>query len=59
MEVAGLKQAVLAELLGSASRAAEILNRRLALTTEMVLKVSSPWRCSADSLVRPYHLEAS
>ena len=59
MEVAGLKQADLAELLGSASRASEILNRRRALTTEMVFKISSQWRIPADSLVRPYHLEAS
>jgi len=59
MEVAGLKQADLAELLGSASRASEILNRRRALTTEMVFKISSQWRIPAESLVRPYHLEAS
>ena len=59
MEVAGLKQADLAELLGSASRASEILNRKRALTTEMVFKISRQWRIPADSLVRPYHLEAS
>jgi HTH-type transcriptional regulator/antitoxin HigA len=59
MEVAGLKQADLAELLGSASRASEILNRRRALTTEMVFKISRQWHIPAESLVRPYHLEAS
>lgn len=59
MEVGGLKQADLAELLGSASRASEILNRKRALTTEMVHKISSQWRIPAESLVRPYHLQAS
>ncbi len=57
MEVSGLKQADLAELLGSASRASEILNRKRALTTEMVFKISRQWRIPAESLVRPYRLE--
>jgi HTH-type transcriptional regulator/antitoxin HigA len=59
MEVAGLKQADLAELLGSASRASEILNRKRALTIDMVFKISRQWRIPAESLVRPYHIEAS
>lgn len=59
MEVSGLKQTDLAELLGSASRASEILNRKRPLTTEMVYRISSKWNIPADSLVRPYHLEAS
>lgn len=59
MEVSGLKQSDLAELLGSASRASEILNRKRALTTEMVYRISRQWHIPADSLVRPYHLEAS
>jgi HTH-type transcriptional regulator/antitoxin HigA len=59
MEVSGLKQSDLAELLGSASRASEILNRKRALTTEMVYRISRQWNIPADSLVRPYHLEAS
>ena len=59
MEVSGLKQTDLAELLGSASRASEILNRKRPLTTEMVYRISRKWNIPADSLVRPYHLEAS
>ena len=57
MEVAGLKQSDLADLLGSASRASEILNRKRALTTDMVFKISRQWHISAESLVIPYHLE--
>jgi len=57
MEVAGLKQSDLAELLGSASRASEVLNRKRALTTDMVFKISRNWHIPAESLVLPYHLE--
>ena len=57
MEVAGLKQSDLADLLGSASRASEILNRKRALTTDMIFKISRQWRIPAESLVLPYHLE--
>jgi HTH-type transcriptional regulator/antitoxin HigA len=59
MEVGGLKQADLAKLLGSASRASEILNRKRALTTEMVFRISQHWRIPAESLIRPYPLDAS
>jgi len=57
MEVAGLKQSDLADLLGSVSRASEILNRKRALTIDMVFKISRQWHIPADSLVIPYHLE--
>jgi HTH-type transcriptional regulator/antitoxin HigA len=57
MEVAGLKQSDFANLLGSASRASEILNRKRALTTDMVFKISRQWHIPAESLVVPYHLE--
>ena len=59
MEVSGLNQSDLAELLGSAPRASEILRRKRALTTEMIYKLSHQWGIPAESLVRPYHLEAS
>ena len=59
MEVSGLKQSDLAELLGSASRASDILNRKRPLTTEMIFKISLQWYIPADSLVRPYHIKAS
>lgn len=56
MELAGLKQVALAKLVGSPSRASEILNRKRPLTTEMVFKISRDWPIAAEVLVRPYHL---
>ena len=52
----GHTQAELAELLGSRSRASEILSRRRALTVEMIHKISEAWKIPADLLVRPYRL---
>lgn len=53
----GHTQAELAELLGSRSRASEILARRRALTVEMIHKISEAWKIPADLLVRPYKIE--
>ncbi len=53
----GLTQAELAEILGSRSRASEILSRRRALTVEMIHKISKAWKIPADLLVRPYKIE--
>jgi HTH-type transcriptional regulator/antitoxin HigA len=50
-------QAKLAELLGSRSRASEILARRRALTVEMIHKIREAWKIPADLLVRPYKIE--
>jgi HTH-type transcriptional regulator / antitoxin HigA len=50
----GHTQAELAELLGSRSRASEVLSRRRALTVEMIHKVSEAWKIPADLLVRPH-----
>jgi HTH-type transcriptional regulator / antitoxin HigA len=57
VEELGHTQAELAELLGSRSRASEILSRRRALTVDMIHKISEAWRIPADLLVRPYKLE--
>ena len=57
IEELGHSQAELAELLGSRSRASEILSRRRALTVEMIHKISEAWKIPADLLVRPYSLE--
>jgi HTH-type transcriptional regulator / antitoxin HigA len=57
IEEFGHSQAELAELLGSRSRASEILSRRRALTVEMIHKISEAWKIPADLLVRPYSLE--
>jgi HTH-type transcriptional regulator/antitoxin HigA len=53
----GHTQAELAELLGSRSRASEVLSRRRALTVEMIHKITEAWKIPADLLVRPYKLE--
>jgi HTH-type transcriptional regulator / antitoxin HigA len=57
IEELGHTQAELAQLLGSRSRASEILSRRRALTVEMIHKVSETWKIPADLLVRPYRIE--
>jgi HTH-type transcriptional regulator / antitoxin HigA len=57
VEELGHTQAELAELLGSRSRASEILARRRALTVEMIHKISEAWKIPADLLVRPYKIE--
>ena len=57
IEELGHTQAELAEILGSRSRASEILSRRRALTVEMIDKISKAWKISADLLVRPYKIE--
>ena len=57
VEELGHTQTELAELLGSRSRASEILARRRALTVEMIHKISEAWKIPADLLVRPYKIE--
>ncbi len=56
MEMTGRSQADLAELFGSRSRASEVLNRRRALTVDMIHKLNTEWGIPADCLVQPYHL---
>ncbi len=52
----GHTQSELANLIGSRSRASEILSRRRALTVAMVHKISEAWKLPAELLVRPYPL---
>lgn len=59
METTARSQADLAALLGSRPRASEVLNRKRALTVDMIHKLSSEWHIPADCLVRPYHLLAA
>lgn len=58
IEELGHSQAELAELLGSRSRASEILGRRQPLTVEMIHKISQAWKIPADLLVRPSRVAA-
>lgn len=57
MELAGFTQAELAKLLGSRSRASEILKRKRPLTLSMVNKLHEEWHIPAEALIRPYHLD--
>jgi HTH-type transcriptional regulator/antitoxin HigA len=57
IEELGHTQTELAELLGSRSRASEILSRRRVLTVDMIHKISEAWKIPADLLVRPYKTE--
>jgi HTH-type transcriptional regulator/antitoxin HigA len=58
IEELGHSQAELAELLGSRSRASELLNRRRPLTVEMIHKIGEAWKIPADLLVKPIRLAA-
>ena len=53
IEELGHSQAELADLLGSRSRASELLNRRRPLTVEMIHMISEAWKIPADLLVKP------
>jgi HTH-type transcriptional regulator/antitoxin HigA len=55
----GHSQAELAEILGSRSRASEILGRRRLLTLEMIQKITARWKIPADLLVQPYRIAAT
>ena len=59
METTARTQADLAALLGSRPRASEVLNRKRALTVDMIYRLSSEWHIPADCLVKPYHLAAA
>jgi HTH-type transcriptional regulator / antitoxin HigA len=51
MEIRGLQQADLAALLGSKSRASEVLSGERGLSLEMIRRISSSWHIPADALI--------
>jgi HTH-type transcriptional regulator/antitoxin HigA len=53
MEQAGYTQADLAAVLGSRSRASEILARKRGLTMEQAFRLYRQWRIPAESLIQP------
>ena len=59
MEQASLTQSDLADLLGSPARASEILNKRRALTMDMVRKLHGVWGIPLESLIGEYKLDRS
>jgi HTH-type transcriptional regulator / antitoxin HigA len=59
IEELGHSQAELADILGSRSRASEVLARRRPLTLEMIQKINANWKIPADLLVQPYRVAAT
>jgi HTH-type transcriptional regulator/antitoxin HigA len=55
MEQAGYTQSDLARLLGSKSRASEVLHRKRVLTMDYAFKLHTAWHIPADVLLQPYH----
>ena len=53
MDQAGYSQADLARLLGSRSRASEILSGRRGLTMEQARKLHDAWHIPAEALIQP------
>ncbi|WP_342642136.1 transglycosylase domain-containing protein [Rhodoligotrophos ferricapiens] len=54
MRAQGRSQAELAELLGSRSRASEVLNRKRHLSAEMIGKIAQGWSLPREILSQPY-----
>ena len=52
----GHTQTELADILGSRSRASEVLARRRPLTLEMIQNITASWKIPADLLVKPYQI---
>ncbi len=50
-------QTDLAKVLGSRSRASEILNRKRPLTIEMVRRLHAEWKLPADLLIQSYEID--
>ncbi len=53
MEQAGYKQADFGRLIGSKSRASEIMNRKRPLTMEQAYKLHREWQIPAEALLKP------
>lgn len=58
MEISGYTQKDLSALIGSRSRASEILKRKRPLTMQMAHKLSVEWNIPAEVLLKPYHLDS-
>lgn len=59
MQRKGYSQADLGRLIGSASRASEILNRRRYLTVDMIWALTRKWGIPAESLIKPYRIKST
>lgn len=59
MELGGFRTKDLGEILGSMSRASEILNRKRPITLDMARRLHEAWGIPAEVLIRPYRLDAA
>ena len=59
METGGYSQADLAELLGSRSRASEVLRGKRELTLPMIRRIAAAWSIPAEILIGPPEREAA
>lgn len=59
MEANAISQKELGIVLRSPPRASEILNRKRALTVDMIHRLHSEWHLPAEILIQPYHLAAA
>jgi HTH-type transcriptional regulator/antitoxin HigA len=58
MELRGVGQKELAELLNSRSRASEILNRKRPLSLDQIRKIAAAWDVPAEAMISEYELTA-
>ena len=58
MELRGVGQKELAELLNSRSRASEILNRKRPLSLDHIRKIAKAWNVPVEAMVSEYELTA-
>ena len=58
IEDIGHTQAELAELLGSRSRASEVLSRQRPLTVAMIRAISDRWKIPANLLIKPLRMKS-
>ena len=58
MELRGVGQKELAELLNSRSRASEILNRKRPLSLDQIRKIAKAWNVPVEAMVSEYELTA-
>ncbi len=58
MDLLGHSQAELGTVLGSRSRASEVLKRKRPLTLDMIRRITDAWGVPADPLIKAYDLVA-
>lgn len=58
INLSGFRQTDLAKLIGSRSRASEILNLRRPMTLDVIWMLVTKWAIPAESLIKPYKLKA-